>query len=415
MSKESVEIITIGDELLIGQTVDTNSAWIGQELTKVGFSVTRKVAIQDSKDEIVNAVTSALSRVDIVLVTGGLGPTKDDITKITLAEYFDSELIFNQDVYGDIKAFLGTEDQGVNDLNRDQALVPDKCTVIRNKIGTAPTMYFKNKSKSLFSMPGVPYEMKEAMKTGVIPEIIKNHQSNTILNRTVMVSGIPESDIAIRIKKIENDLPNWLSLAYLPSPQRVKLRLTGRGLPIKEMDSKISEVFNQVKKILGSAMWNLDDTPPEIVIKNILQNSGLTISTAESCTGGNIAHKITSIAGSSEYFYGSVVSYDNSIKMNVLGVKKSDLDTYGAVSKEVVEQMALGVQKLCKTEWSVATSGVAGPGGGTQDKPVGTVWLAWAGPNGVESRKFKFGKLREQNIISATETALVGLINRINS
>lgn len=411
----NVEIITIGDELLIGQVIDTNSAWLGKELNSSGFDVQQKTTISDNKKQIINALDSSLSRSQIVLITGGLGPTKDDITKKTLCEYFKSQMVFNKDVFEDIKDFLNSEDQGVNHLNRDQALVPADCYIIRNPVGTAPTLCFEVDNKIVISMPGVPYEMKAAVKSGVLPFLKKKFSTTTILHKTVTITDIPESDIAIKIKTWEDNLPKYVKLAYLPSPMKVRLRLTGKGRPIEEMAEKLELLVISLKEIVGEALWSLNDVKSEIILGELLKTKSLILSCAESCTGGNIAHKVTKVSGSSSYFYGGVVAYDNSIKENVLGVNIDDLNEFGAVSKPVVEQMALGVKKLMKTDWAVATSGIAGPTGGTIDKPVGTVWIAWAGPDGVESKKFLYGKLREQNIISSTESALVGLITRLES
>ncbi len=410
-----VEIITIGDELLIGQVIDSNSAWLGIQLNLSGFDVVQKTTISDNKKQIIKTLDSSLSRVDIVLITGGLGPTKDDITKKTLCDYFKSEMVFNNDVFEDIKNFLNSEDQGINNLNRDQALVPENCFIIRNSVGTAPTLCFEIDNKVVISMPGVPYEMKAAMESGILPFLKEKFSTTTILHKTVIITGIPESDIALKIKSWEDNLPKYVDLAYLPSPMKVRLRLTCKGRPIIQMTEKLESLVVTLKEIIGEPLWSLNDLEPEIVLGELLKNNNFTLSCAESCTGGNIAHKVTKVSGSSSYFYGGVVAYDNSIKENVLGVNIDDLKEYGAVSKPVVEQMALGVKKLMKTDWAVATSGIAGPTGGTTLKPVGTVWIAWAGPHGVESKMFLFGKLREQNIISSTESGLVGLITRLQN
>ena len=406
----NVEIITIGDELLIGQVTDTNSAWMGQILTKNGFEVSKKVTIPDVESIISKTIKDSLNNVDILLITGGLGPTNDDVTKKTLCDYFKCSLVFNDEVFEDLKSFLNSEDQDINALNRDQALVPDNCTIFRNRVGTAPTMLFKQNNKVVISMPGVPYEMKKIMEDNVIPWLRANYYTTEIVNKTLIVSGIPESDLSISLKDIESSLPAYIKLAYLPSPTSVRLRLTGKGESLENMEDSINLISSKIKKIIGKALWSKNDEPPEIMLGKKLTKSGETISCAESCTGGNIAHKLTKHSGSSAFFQGGVVAYHNHIKEDVLGVKHEDLERYGAVSKSVVEQMALGVKKLMNTDWAVATSGVAGPTGGSDEKPVGTVWIAWAGPDGVESRRFQFGKNRDINIISATETALVGFL-----
>lgn len=403
----NVEIITIGDELLIGQVIDSNSAWMGNILNQNGFDVIQKTTISDKEFQIKKAITNSLENVDIVLITGGLGPTKDDVTKKTLCDYFNASLIFNSDVFEDIKSFLTSEEQGINLLNREQAMVPDNCTVIRNKIGTAPIMWFEKDNKVIVAMPGVPYEMKQGMTDSVIPKLKKNFTTLDIVHKTLSVTGIPESDLSMLIEDFESDLPEYFSLAYLPSPTRVRLRITGKGKSKLVMDKEINTLALKLKDIIGKSMWGWDDDLPEVLLGKKLIKNNETISCAESCTGGNIAHKLTKHSGSSSFFQGGVVAYHNHIKENVLGVNKDDLIKYGAVSKSVVEQMAIGVKKLMNTDWSVATSGIAGPTGGTDKKPVGTVWIAWAGPHGVYSKKFQFGKIRDINIISSTEAALV--------
>lgn len=406
----NVEIITIGDELLIGQVLDSNSAWIGQELNKHGFDITTKTTISDGADQIKKTLSDALTRVEIILITGGLGPTKDDITKKTLAEYFCSSMVFNPDVFDDIKDFLSSEEQGINQLNKDQAMVPDNCSIIRNRVGTAPIMWFDYNNKVVISMPGVPYEMKKAMTDSVIPRLKERYESKNILHRTLSVTGIPESDLSIMIADWELSLPDYISLAYLPSPTRVRLRLTGKGQSETMMKEQMTSLISDLKKIVGKPLWSINDDLPEQLLATKLIEQGQTISCAESCTGGNIAHQLTKHSGSSAFFNGGVVAYHNHIKESVLCVKKSDLEQYGAVSKTVVEQMATGVRTLMKTDLAVATSGIAGPTGGSAEKPVGTVWIAWAGPNGVHSKKFQFGHIRDINIISATEAALVGFL-----
>lgn len=406
----NVEIITIGDELLIGQVIDSNSAWMGNILNQNGFDVVKKTTIPDQPNEIQNTITHSLHNVDIVLLTGGLGPTKDDVTKKTLCEYFECSLVYNADVFEDVKSFLSSEAQDINLLNRDQAMVPNKCKIIRNRVGTAPIMWFEKDNKVLIVMPGVPYEMKKVMTEEIIPKLKTIFNTTEIIHKTLIVTGIPESDLSLLINDFESELPKYITLAYLPSPTRVRLRLTGKGKSLSILEEEINNLSLKLKKIIGKPLWSMNDDLPEILLGQKLISNNQTISCAESCTGGNIAHKLTKHSGSSSFFQGGVVAYHNHIKEHVLGVNKDDLIKYGAVSKSVVEQMATGVKKLMNTDWAVATSGIAGPTGGSEEKPVGTVWIAWAGPDGVKSKKFQFGKLRDINIIRSTEAALIELL-----
>ncbi len=407
-----IEIITIGTEILIGQITDTNSAWIGKTLNKEGFDVSKITSIVDNYKDITESLDNSLKNSDIVIITGGLGPTKDDITKKTLCDYFKCDLVFDQSVYDNVKQFLSSEDKDINTLNRDQALVPAECQVLNNRVGTAPGMLFEKEGKVVISLPGVPSEMIYLMDTYVVPYLKKNFRAVNIIHRTVITSGIPESDLAIKIENWEKELPDYISLAYLPAPRKVKLRLTGKS--DDDVTELIDRKFLELKSLVSEFIWADSDTEPEIVLGTLLKERGETISCAESCTGGNIAALLSKHSGSSAFFYGGVVSYDNSVKVSTLGVKSEDISTKGAVSREVVEQMALGVRKLMNTTWSIATSGIAGPTGGSEEKPVGTVWIAWAGPQGVTSRKYIFGKQRDKNITASTETAIVNLIKLLN-
>ncbi len=401
----NVEIITIGDELLIGQVVDTNSVWMGKTLNEAGFNISQKTVISDNKEQIINSLDEALKRVDIVLVTGGLGPTKDDVTKEALCDYFDTTLEFDQIVYNDIKAFLNHRSTEIIELNKTQAMVPRACAIIRNTVGTAPIMWFKNRNKSVISMPGVPIEMKTAMTNYIIPKLSKEFKKSHILHKTLSVYGLPESELAERIKEWEAQLPSYMTLAYLPSPGKVKLRLTGRGIFIDVMENDMFSLLKDLRGIIGEYIQ--EDASIEELLGNILRQRGETVSTAESCTGGYIGHKLTINSGSSDFYLGGTIAYANSVKISVLGVLEGDILAHGAVSKEVVEQMALGAKKITGSTWSIATSGVAGPNGGTEEKPVGTVWFAWAGPTGVKSKKLNLGNVRENNIIRAAEEAIL--------
>ncbi|NPA35395.1 MAG: CinA family nicotinamide mononucleotide deamidase-related protein [Chlorobi bacterium] len=431
------EIITIGNELLIGQVIDTNSAWIGEQLNKEGFSINRITSISDNADEIKDTVTEALKRVDIVLITGGLGPTKDDITKKTLAELFDTKLVFNEVMYNNVQKFLkGRGLNTVNELNKAQALVPENCTPIVNKVGTAPIMWFEKNGKIVVSMPGVPLEMKTAIKDEIIPRLKKKFNSGVIIHQTILVFDYPEAELAEKLHDWENALPKEISLAYLPAPGRVRLRLTARGENKKYLESLVKNEVKKLDTIIGNNIYGYADEPPAAILGRLLKEKKATVATAESCTGGTIGHLITAIPGSSEYFKGGVIAYANSIKEEVLGVKHDTLETYGAVSREVVEQMAEGARKLMKTDYAIATSGIAGPGGEVKEKtvysrcstrtvgakpvvipgkPVGTVWIAISTPEKTFSIMFSFGKIRERNIQRSAEYGLVLLIKYLET
>lgn len=401
-------IITIGDEILIGQIVDTNSAWISEKMTEAGFEIEEKQAIGDNAEQIKNTITDTFNRVDVILMTGGLGPTKDDITKKTLCEYFDTELIYNNDVLKNIKTLFAG--RTVNDLTRNQAYVPENCTVIQNKVGTAPITWFDYKGKVLVSMPGVPFEMKYVMENEIIPRLHKKYDIEAYLKKVFIVGGYTESALAMHIADFENNLPKGFGLAYLPSIGLMKLRLFIKGEQYRpEFDKQIKKLEN----ILGNAILAERDIPLEQILGERLFEKGLTLSTAESCTGGNIAHLITSIAGSSNYFKGSVVSYSNEAKINLLHVSQNTLDLFGAVSEEVVQEMASGACRVLNTDCSIAVSGIAGPDGGSVDKPVGTVWVCTRYKNKSVAKKYQGSNLRETNIIRASNLAMLQLLEII--
>lgn len=404
-----VEIITIGDELLIGQVVDTNSAWIGQQLNKAGFSVNRITSVSDQRDEIRNALNEATQRVPIVLITGGLGPNRDDITKTTLCDFFNTRLVFSQEVFSDIEAFLKGRVANINQLNRDQALVPENCTVIRNPVGTAPIMWFNYKDGVVISMPGVPYEMKRAMEIEVIPRLKQQFITGVILHKTVHIHNIPEAVLADMLSGWEDHIPSFLKVAYLPSAGKIRLRLTGKGPEREPVEKAINEAVAALSPIIGDSIYGFDDEQPAEALMKLLLNRTQTVSFAESCSGGYLSHLMTAIPGASEIFKGSAVAYANEIKMGLLGVSKSNIETYGAVSQQVVEEMALGASRLFETDYAIATSGIAGPTGGSDEKPVGTVWMAWAGHGKVISRKYLFGNSRERTILRSAETGLIEL------
>lgn len=400
------EIITIGDELLIGQVIDTNSAWIGSELNKIGIEVLRITSIRDREEEILETIDSAMKRVDIVLVTGGLGTTKDDITKQTLCRYFHTRLVFSQEVYDNVKRVLSTHIP-MNTLNRSQAMVPEACTVIQNPIGSASISWFERNGKVLVSMPGVPQEMKTVMSESVLPRLYQQFHTDIILHRTFSVQNYPESLLAEQLEEWETALPACLKLAYLPQLGIIRLRLTARGNDSEMLIRTLNNETRKLKEILGDAIFSEDDTPIEETVGNLLKVKQLTVATAESCTGGNIAARLTSIAGSSNYFKGSIVAYSNDVKKQLLGVSPQTLEKYGAVSEETVIEMARGAMQILKTDCAVATSGIAGPGGGTLEKPVGTVWIAVCCKNEIRTYRQDTNRGRALNIERASNNALL--------
>ena len=400
------EIISIGDELLIGQTINSNAAWMGQELNKIGIDVYQVSTISDDKDHIVNALNDALMRTKIVLITGGLGPTNDDITKYTLAEYFNSSLVRNEKVYDQVEKMLKKRSMPMNDLNRKQADVPEKARIFVNYAGTAPAMWFEVNKKVVISMPGVPYEMKEFMTKQILPSISQFFKTPVIIHRNILTYGTFEAKLAEILSGFEYLLPPEIKLAYLPTDGVIKLRLSGRGDNKARILKIINRQVDKLYKIIPKYIFGEQDDSLEKCIGELLKEKNETLCTAESCTGGMIAHQITTVPGSSEYFTGSVIAYSNRIKEKELGVNSATLENEGAVSRQVVEQMAEGVRKRYDTGYSIATSGIAGPAGGTPEKPVGTVWIAVAGKNGTYSGKYIFGNNRIRNIRRSTLTAL---------
>lgn len=371
------EIITIGDELLIGQVVDTNSAFMAEQLNLVGIELYQVTSVHDDAEHIRRAVTEALSRVDVVITTGGLGPTKDDITKSVLCELFGAKLIPSAEVEANVRNIYKDRPEVLNRLTETQWLVPDNCTILTNRIGSAPLMYWRMpENKSLFSLPGVPREMEVAMTEQVMPILRKQH-SEQITHRTILVSGIPESSLALHIEDFENNLPANIHLAYLPKQHTIRLRLSGYGVPAERVEEEQRKLIELTREWLVAT----EDKPLEVLIGEKLKAHGLTIATAESCTGGKLAVLLNRHAGSSAFYKGSVVAYSNEVKEHVLKVRKEYLEQYGAVSEQVVAAMAFGVMKLLDTDYAIATSGIAGPDGGTPEKPVGTVWLAIAHKN----------------------------------
>ena len=411
----NVEIITIGDELLIGQTLDSNSTWMGGQLEREGFRVLRKTTVGDVEADILDAVGAAMERAPIVLLTGGIGPTKDDITKNTLCKYFGGGLHFCEETYENILQIFNHPGYTMNALTRNQAMVPDACTPIRNRAGTAPGMWFERDGKALVSMPGVPYEMKRLMTSEVIPRLKRAFRSNVFIrHQTLWVSGYAESALALELDSFEKELPPFMKLAYLPQPGLVRLRLSAYTGSEAEASQAVARQREKLHaRLAGHILW-ADDKAPEELIGERLLAKGLTLGTAESCTGGRIASMITSVAGSSRYFNGGIVSYSDAIKSKALGVPEKDLREYGAVSREVVEQMAAGALRALNCDCALATSGIAGPGGGTPGKPVGTVWIAVSTPGRTASACYRFGAIREMNIIRTANTALLMLFGALN-
>jgi nicotinamide-nucleotide amidase len=391
-------IITIGDELLIGQTIDTNSAWIGSELSKSGFDIFRIISIHDRKEDIIYALDETGKVADVVLITGGLGPTSDDITKQTLAGYFNTRLVMNTEVLAMIEDMMGRRNFAMNENNRRQAEVPESCRVLRNAAGTAPGMWFEKDGTIFVSMPGVPNEMKYIMTEHVLPDLNKRFTSQAIIHRNIMTYGTFEARLAEILTDFEAGLPSCVKLAYLPSSGVIKLRLTGTGDDYESVNSIISEQVNNLYKTIPELIYGENEESLEMVVGKLLNSRKWNICTAESCTGGEIAHLITSVSGSSDYYKGSVIAYDNSIKINLLGVSEESIITHGAVSEAVVREMAEGARKLFNTGFAVATSGIAGPSGGSDEKPVGTLWMAVASEKGTVAEKRIFGNDRISNI-----------------
>ena len=405
------ELISIGDELLIGQVINTNASWIAGQLNEAGVNVRQITCVSDSKDEIMRSLKDASARAQLILITGGLGPTKDDITKQVLCDYFDTHLVTDQLVLKDVEEFFGKRGVKPNELNRLQALVPAGCTVIRNPLGTAPGLAFEKDNRIYVAMPGVPYEMKEIMNLWVLPRISELNRGNFILHRTVLTQGIGESYLAVLIKEWEEALPAEIKLAYLPSPGIVKLRLSARGTDKAQLTDIINDQIVKLTEVVSEYIWGFDGDKLESVIGGILSKKNLTLVTAESCTGGYIAHRITSIAGSSAWYKGSVIAYDNMVKESLLGVSPHLIKSEGAVSRGVAEQMAENAKKLLIADYAIAVTGIAGPTGGTPDKPVGLVWIAIATPDKTISKMFQFGDERERNIIRTANASLGMLIN----
>ncbi len=399
-------LITIGDEILIGQVADTNAVWISRELNTAGVRVSEMITVSDRADQIREVLDRYLGRMDIVIMTGGLGPTRDDITKQTLADYFGGRLIPNAEIEQKIIGFFQTRGRTVIESNLKQAEVPENCRVLMNNHGSAPGMWFEREGTIVISLPGVPYEMKGLMTDHVLPEIRRRVKVPQVVHRTIMTQGIPESYLAEIIRGWEDSLPECVKLAYLPRPGIVRLRLTVVGECAADASSMLESIEGKLLELIPEHIFGYDDITLEQSTGNLLREKGLTVATAESCTGGTIASMITSVPGSSAYFKGSVVAYSNQVKKEVLKVTESVIKENGAVSKQVVEQMARGVQGLLNSDTAISTSGIAGPDGGTEDKPLGTTWIGVAYGEKVVSRMFRFGGSRERIIAQASFSAM---------
>ena len=401
-------IIAIGDELLIGQVVDTNSGSIARMIDPAGWSIEWVKVIHDDADAIVRAVDEAFAVADVVLTTGGLGPTKDDITKLTLCNYFGGELRHDPDVLENIKEIFQRRGIQLNALTEAQALVPTSCRVIQNRVGTAPIMWFeRNDGKVLVSMPGVPFETVQMFQAEVFPQLLKKfHSEEHIAHRCIIVEGLTESKVAMQLNDWEDALPDFIHLAYLPKPGIIRLRLDGHHPDNNLLQSTLDNLHAQLcQRFADNLLADADLTPEEALLLR-LRAKKLTLATAESCTGGNIAHRITAIAGCSDCYNGSIVSYANDVKINILGVKKESIEAHGVVSEEVVAQMAEGVKKAIGTDCAIATSGIAGPSGATPNKPIGTVCIAIATPERTIASTFHFPGTRDRVIDRASTTAL---------
>ena len=403
-------IITIGDEILLGQIVDTNSRFIADRLTKVGIEVTRMLSVSDEEYDIEERMMMSLFDCDIVVMTGGLGPTKDDVTKRMLSRLFRMELVEDPEVLANVERLIANGGMRMNPGNRSQALVPNGCRVLMNRKGTAPGMWFERRGKVIVVLPGVPFEMEDLMDREVVPALQERFPGLLLDYRVVKVYDIPESELSLRLEGFEERLPEGLSLAYLPSPGMVRLRLTARGVKPEVLDECLAVLRGELE---GLRVLEGDEASLENEVVTLLTERGLTLATAESCTGGNVAARVVSVAGASACFRGSVVAYANDVKEKVLGVSGEDLERHGAVSEPVVRQMAEGVRRLLGADYGVATSGVAGPTGGTPEKPVGTVWIAVASPEGTVAERFVFSFTRERNIDKATMKALGMLLERV--
>lgn len=401
-----VELVTIGNELLIGQTVDTNSAWMAQQLNLAGIMVSRITSVSDSREDIMGILRETEQRADIVIMTGGLGPTSDDVTKPVLCEFFDTRLVFSTETFEHIERLLAKRDCKINENNKRQAEIPESAILMKNDGGTAPGLWFEKNGKIFISLPGVPHEMKSLLHERVIPKLKEKFSFPHIYYKTVLTQGSFEAHLAEMLKDFESEMPENISLAYLPSPGIIRLRFVMISENYNEMKNEMERQIKKLGKIIPEFIVGYDDESLEMIIGNLLKYRHQSLSVAESCTGGAIASLITSVPGSSVYFKGGIVAYSNEIKRDQLAIDSSLIDKYGAVSKPVVEHMANNTRLLFNTDYSVAVSGIAGPGGGTDEKPVGMTWIAVSCKTGTRSDIFRFSDNREINIRRASMAAL---------
>jgi nicotinamide-nucleotide amidase len=404
--KGSAEIITIGDELLIGQVVNTNASWMAEQLSLFGIRLNRITAIRDSESDLHQILDEAVNRSQFILLTGGLGPTADDITKPALCSYFGTRLVFNIEAYGQIRKLFALRGLQVSNRNKEQAFLPENCKPIPNHNGTAPGMWFNSNNCYVVSMPGVPFEMKPMFTDYILPMISDLTENKVYIHKTIMTTGMGESWLADRISDWEKAIPENVRLAYLPQPGIVRLRLSAEGKDVTELHHQMNILVSQLVDIIPDLIFGYDEISLEEVVGQLLMQSKKTVATAESCTGGHIAHLLTGVPGSSQYFMGSLVAYDNAIKQQLLGVEKKLIKKHGAVSQQVVEAMATNARQLFDVDYALATSGIAGPGGGIVGKPVGTVWVALAKADGIISERFQFGEHRGRNIHRSALAAL---------
>ena len=407
------EIITIGEELLIGQIINTNASWMAERLNEAGIMVRQISVVTDKEGEIHRILKDAFSRSGLVMITGGLGPTRDDVTKLALCQFFNTELVIHEEVLEDIRALFARRNYPLTQLNRQQAMVPASARILRNPNGTAPGIWFEQEGKICIAMPGVPFEMKAMVEDQILPELRKRRKDQFILHRTILTQGVGESFLSEIISDWEDQLPPSISLAYLPSPGMVRLRMSAKGPNETLLKKALHEEEQKLGRLIPEYVWGYDRDTLEEAVGRLLKEKGLTLSTAESCTGGFLAHKITSVPGSSAYFKGSIIAYANEFKTRFVHVEESLIEKHGAVSQAVVEAMALNGCKTMNSDFCVATSGIAGPGGGTPEKPVGTVWIAVAFKDQVTCKLLHLGDQRDRNIIRASLGALALLREKI--
>ena len=402
----NLELITIGNELLSGKTVNTNSAWIAEEFNLLGLPVRRITSVSDSRTDILSILKESDQRSDIVIMTGGLGPTSDDVTKPVLCEFFNTKLVFREDIFEHIQSLLAKKGSRVNEFNRRQAEIPESAVTIDNELGTAPGLWFEKNGKIFISLPGVPFEMKALISGRVIPKLKELFSFPVIYYKTVITQGSYEALLAEKLKDFEEGIPENISLAYLPSPGIIRLRLGTYGGIREDLEKEIEKQVAKLWGIIPEYIVGYDDDTLEMIIGNMLKKRKQSLAVAESCTGGSIASLITGVPGSSEYFKGGIVAYSNEIKRDQLAIEPSIIEKYGAVSNRVVEDMAINTRLLFNTDYSIAVSGIAGPSGGSEEKPVGTTWIAVSCKNATRSCEFRFGDNRQRNIQRASVTAL---------